>query len=421
MLIIQNIHIIDPLNQMNQIADIAIDQQGEIAAIGQVTVQDGDLVIDGTNQIAYPGFVDIHAHFRDPGQTYKEDIYSGAKAAAAGGFTHIVCMANTIPVIDQVELYQANQQKMDQLPIHVYQAAAISKKLKGETLTDFIQLKQAGVKMLTDDGIPLKNADLVEQAMQLAKSCQLPLSFHEEDPTYIGKPGINEGKISQQLGFKGASREAEISIIQRDIALAKKTGACINIQHISSKEAVALVRQAKQEGVDIHAEACPHHFTLTEDAVLTMGSLAKMNPPLREEADRLAICQALQEGTIDIIATDHAPHSAEEKGQPLLQAPSGIIGLETCYALANEMLVDKGYLSPEELIIRMAVEPGKLIGIRAALDIHQPANLVIVDPHESWIPESFQSKSQNSPFKHRPCKGRVVATIAKGQLIYQKK
>lgn len=415
MLKIKNIRVIDPLNDRNEISDLYIDENGYLRSEGNATEE-----IDGTGKIAYPGFVDIHVHFRDPGQTYKEDLKTGSNAAIRGGYSHVVCMANTVPVIDNVELYQTNQEKMEDLPLNVYQAVAISKGFKGCELTDMEALKEAGAIFFTDDGLPLKDGNFVKEAMIEAHRLNIPLSFHEEDPTYIGKAGVNEGKISKQLGFVGASRLAESEITKRDIAIAKETGATINIQHISSKEAVELVRQAKAEGIHIHAEACPHHFTLTEDAVLIHGSLAKMNPPLREEADRIAICKGLKDGTIDIIATDHAPHSDEEKSKELMSCPSGILGLETAYSLANEMLVEKGYLNEVTLIERMAINPGQLIGIRCALDINELANMVIVDPKATWIYEKSVSKSNNSPFLNRQMTGQVVMTFAKGKKVFER-
>ena len=416
MLKIKNIRVIDPLNNKDEICDLYIDEDGRIQTSGIATEE-----FDGTGKIAYPGFVDVHVHFRDPGQTYKEDLESGANVAIAGGYSHVVCMANTIPVIDHIELFEANQKRMETLPLNVYQAVAISKGFKGEELTDMEALKNAGAIFFTDDGLPLKDGEFVYKAMKKAKELNIPLSFHEEDPAYIGKAGVNEGKISKQLGFVGASRLAESEITKRDIELAKKTGATINIQHISSKEAVELVRQAKKEGVHVHAEACPHHFTLTEDAVLIHGSLAKMNPPLREEEDRIAICEGLKDGTIDLIATDHAPHSDEEKSKELMSCPSGILGLETAYSLANEQLVKKGYLNDIQLIERMSINPGALIGKRMALDINQKANMVIVDPNETWIYESSVSKSNNSPFLNREMIGKVIMTFAKGKLVYKTK
>lgn len=416
MLKIKNIRVIDPLNNKDEICDLYIDEDGRIQTSGIATEE-----FDGTGKIAYPGFVDVHVHFRDPGQTYKEDLESGANVAIAGGYSHVVCMANTVPVIDHIELFEANQKRMETLPLNVYQAVAISKGFKGEELTDMEALKNAGAIFFTDDGLPLKDGEFVYKAMKKAKELNIPLSFHEEDPAYIGKAGVNEGKISKQLGFVGASRLAESEITKRDIELAKKTGATINIQHISSKEAVELVRQAKKEGVHVHAEACPHHFTLTEDAVLIHGSLAKMNPPLREEEDRIAICEGLKDGTIDLIATDHAPHSDEEKSKELMSCPSGILGLETAYSLANEQLVKKGYLNDIQLIERMSINPGALIGKRMALDINQKANMVIVDPNETWIYESSVSKSNNSPFLNREMIGKVIMTFAKGKLVYKTK
>ena len=416
MLKIKNIRVIDPLNNKDEICDLYIDEDGKIQTSGIATEE-----FDGKGKIAYPGFVDVHVHFRDPGQTYKEDLESGANVAIAGGYSHVVCMANTVPIIDHIELFEANQKRMETLPLNVYQAVAISKGFKGEELTDMEALKNAGAIFFTDDGLPLKDGEFVYKAMKKAKELNIPLSFHEEDPAYIGKAGVNEGKISKQLGFVGASRLAESEITKRDIELAKKTGATINIQHISSKEAVELVRQAKKEGVHVHAEACPHHFTLTEDAVLIHGSLAKMNPPLREEEDRIAICEGLKDGTIDLIATDHAPHSDEEKSKELMSCPSGILGLETAYSLANEQLVKKGYLNDIQLIERMSINPGALIGKRMALDINQKANMVIVDPNETWIYESSVSKSNNSPFLNREMIGKVIMTFAKGKLVYKTK
>lgn len=420
MILIKNARVISPLNSLNDTLDILIDDEGKIRSIAaNLSVDNIATTINGEGCIVYPGFVDNHVHLRDPGQTYKEDIVTGSNAAIAGGYTHIVAMANTLPIIDNVDLYLDNQERMNALPLNVYQAAAISKGFKSEDLTDMEALLKAGVRMFTDDGIPLKNPDLVKQAMIFSNLHQVPLSFHEEDPKYIVKAGINEGAISKQLGFIGASREAEIEMVKRDLAIQREVGGITNVQHISAKQTVELVRKAKAEGLQVHAEACPHHFTLNETAVLTHGSLAKMNPPLREEADRLAIIQGLKDGTIDIIATDHAPHSTEEKSRELTSCPSGILGLETAYALANEVLVQGGYLDDVTLIERMAVNPGALIGIRAALDINEVANLVIVDPNKKWSVEGFHSKSSNSPFLHREMTGKVIMTIAKGKIVYQ--
>ena len=319
MIWIKNGRLIDPGRGMDGLGDVILEE-GKIARIiwrgqeeGAVPeVPENAQVIDAAGKVVAPGLADVHVHFRDPGFTYKEDIDTGAAAAARGGFTAVVLMANTKPLNDNVETLRYVIEKGEKTGIHVFSCAAVSESFRGETLTDMEALKNAGAIGFTDDGIPLKSGAFVRKAMEEAARLDMPLSFHEEDPHYIGYAGINEGRISRQLGFQGADRMAEIVMVERDINLAKETDAIINIQHISSKEAVELVRQAKKEGIHVHAEACPHHFTLNEEAVLQYQSLAKMNPPLREESDRLAIIEGLRDGTLDLIATDHAPHSSQE-------------------------------------------------------------------------------------------------------------
>ena len=264
------------------------------------------------------------------------------------------------------------------------------------------------------------DAALVEEAMKQAAELGLPISFHEEDPQYIITPGYNKGAASEHYGIGGADRMAEISMIERDIALALKTGAEIDIQHISTKEGVELVRQARQKAGNIHAEATPHHFTLTEEAAIKHGAMAKMNPPLRTEEDRMAIIQGLADGTIEMIATDHAPHSAEEKAKGLTEAPSGIIGLETALALANMVLIDGGYLTEEQLIERLSLNPARLYGLEAGvIKEGADADIVIYDPCEKWVPEKYASRSSNTPFTGMELKGRVKFTICRGRIVYE--
>jgi dihydroorotase len=261
---------------------------------------------------------------------------------------------------------------------------------------------------------------LLKEAFIKARELDLPVSLHEEDPGYIENNGINKGFASKELGIGGSDRQAEISMVKRDLKTAVETGVKLDIQHISTKEAVGLVREAKKESKDIHAEATPHHFSLTEEAVLTYGSLAKMNPPLRTEEDRMAIIEGLKDGTIDMIATDHAPHSKEEKDKPLTEAPSGIIGLETALALGITNLVDKGYLTMMQLIDRMSTSPAKMYGFDAgSIKIGSPADIVIFDPYEEWIVEDFVSKSCNSPFVDWRLKGKVKYTICGGDIVYK--
>lgn len=329
-MLIKNIRIVSPGNGLDRTGSIVISD-GTILRVGDCAETDGefDTVIDGKGLVAAPGLVDVHVHFRDPGLTYKEDIHTGAAAAAKGGFTTVVCMANTKPPVDNVETLRYVLEEGKKTGIHVLQAAAVTVGLAGKELTDMEALKAHGAAGFTDDGIPIMDEKLLKTAMEEAARLDLPLSFHEEDPAFIVNNGINHGAVSDELGIYGSPALAEDSLVARDCMIALHTGAAVDIQHISSEGAVRMVMLAKELGARVYAEVTPHHFTLTENAVLEHGTLAKMNPPLRTERDRQAIIEGLKNGSIDMIATDHAPHSAEEKAKPLTQAPSGIIGLET--------------------------------------------------------------------------------------------
>lgn len=436
MLLIKNINIVDVEKDKIKVSDLLIEEDKILKVAPSIDIKDPELAIDedtllidgqadgkGNGLYAAPGLVDVHVHFRDPGFTHKETVESGCMAAKAGGFTTVVCMANTKPVADNIETVEYVMNKGKACGVNVYQAGAITKDLKGEEITDFEALRKAGAPGFTDDGIPIKDAELVRQAMELSAKMQVPLSFHEEDPAFIENNGVNHGKASEYYGIGGSDRKAEISLIDRDLKLAIETGAIINVQHISSKEGVELVRQAVSKdkaGIrHIHAEACPHHFTLTEEAVIEHGTLAKMNPPLRTEEDRQAIIQGLKDNTIDIIATDHAPHSQEEKAKPITEAPSGIIGLETSLALGITSLVAPGHLSLTQLIKKMTVNPARMYGLDAGvLSEQKRADIVIFDPNEEWIftEEDIKSKACNTPFLGMKLKGRVVATICGGEI-----
>lgn len=378
--------------------------------------------IDLYGQCIAPGLVDVHVHFRDPGFMYKEDICTGAQAAARGGFTSVVLMANTKPAVDNPETLSYVLGKGKETDIHVHTCANVTRGLQGKELTDMENLSKIGAVGFTDDGIPLMDEKLLREALQKAAKCGRPVSLHEENPALIANNGINAGKAAEHYGIGGSPREAEISMVQRDLKIALGENADVSIQHISTKEAVELVRQAKKKSSHIYAEAAPHHFTLTEEAVIRHGTLAKMNPPLREEADRLAIIEGLKDGTIDMIATDHAPHSAEEKAKPLTEAPSGIIGLETSLSLGIRELVNKGYLSMTELIERMSYAPAKLYRLDAGYVAEGgPADLVIFDPNKEWVVDTFASKSANSPFVGEKMPGVINYTICGGKVIYQMK
>jgi len=418
MILIKQARVMDPESGFDQVTDIVLDGN-KIKSIGKVQKDDCfDRIIDGSGLIAAPGLIDVHVHFRDPGFTYKEDLTTGAAAAAAGGFTTVVCMANTKPVVDTVEIYKEIEGRCKKLPIKVLQAAAVSKGFEGKQLTDMDALYQAGVRGFTDDGIPLMDADLVKKAMEKARELNVPISLHEEDPAYIKQPGVNQGKVSQQLNYGGASYLAEAVMVKRDCQLALETGATIDIQHISSGQAVDYVKEAKEKGAHVVAEASPHHFTLTEEAVLKYGTLARMNPPLRTEEDRQRIIKGLQEGTIEIIATDHAPHSKEEKEKPLSEAPSGITGLETSLGLGVTELVGNGYLTMMQLLEKMTVNPAKLYHLpQGRLQEGKPADLVLFDPEEEWKVKQYKSKASNSPFTGWKLKGKVKYTICDGRIV----
>ena len=417
-MIIRNSTVLDPASGLYAKRDIRTEK-GRIQEVAEVlTPAEGEEVLDASGLTTAPGLIDTHVHFRDPGFTYKETLHTGALAAAAGGFTSVICMANTSPVVDQVSVLQDILERAKKETIHIYQAASVSLGLKGQDAVDMAALKEAGACGFTDDGIPLTNAAFCYEAMCQAAKLNLPISLHEEDPSFIRNNGISHGEISGRLGVYGSPSIAEESLVARDCLLALKSGADVVIQHISSGLSVELVRTFRKLGAKLHAEATPHHFTLTEEALLEHGSLAKMNPPLRTEEDRQAIIRGLADGTIDLIATDHAPHSAEEKARPLTAAPSGIIGLETSLALGITSLVRPGHLTLPHLLEKMTVNPARLYHLNAGrIAPGMPADLVLFDPDEAWIPQTYASLSSNSPFTGKKLFGKVKYTICEGKIV----
>ena len=411
--------IIDPVSGKDFIGDLILEN-GTIKAVGEQLNLDGcEDIIEAAGMAVAPGLVDVHVHFRDPGLTYKEDILTGAHAAAAGGFTTVVCMANTKPVIDNAETLQYVLNKGKETGIHVLSCACVTKGMQGQELVDMDALRAAGAAGFTDDGIPILDEEVLKAALIKAEELQVPVSLHEEDPKLITNNGINRGPVSEKLGIGGSPAEAEITMVERDCRLAEETGSYVNIQHISTAGAVEAVRASKRRGSHVTAEAAPHHFTLTDEAVLTYGTLAKMNPPLRTEADRQAVIEGLKDGTIDMIATDHAPHSIDEKGKPLTEAPSGIVGLETSLALGITELVKPGCLTLMELMRKMSQNPAALYHLPyQGIAEGAPADLVIFAADEEWKPESFCSKAVNTPFKGWNLTGRVHYTICDGKIVY---
>ena len=420
MFVIKNVRILDPASATDMTGDIGIEN-GKIAAIGTVETKAEDQVLDGKGLVAAPGLVDTHVHFRDPGLTYKEDICSGAHAAAAGGFTSVVCMANTKPVADNVDTVSYIVDKGKKTNIHIYATAAVTKAFDGKNLTDFRDLLKAGAVGFTDDGIPIKDAETVKAAMELAAELDVPISLHEEDPDLIERPGVNQGKVSEKLNYGGAPARSEYEMVRRDCELTLQTRAKTVIQHISSAESVEAVRQCWRRGGRIYGEVTPQHFSATEDLVLEKGALARVNPPLRTEADRQAIIEGLKDSTLNIIATDHAPHSREEKEKDIKDAPSGMIGLETSLALGITNLVKTGELELIDLLEKMTINPAMLYHLNAGrITEGGPADLVLFDPDKKWtVEDHFYSKANNSPFIGMELTGKVQYTICDGKIVYQ--
>lgn len=419
-MILKKGHLVNPATGTDTVMDIRFDN-GIIQEIGtDLTPSVSEEVLDISGLVVAPGLVDTHIHFRDPGFTYKEDLHTGSLAAAKGGFTSVICMANTKPVVDSVNTLKDILTRAKGEKIHIYQTASVSYGLNGEKMTDFDALAANGACGFTDDGIPLMNAVFCYNAMKKAAELHMPVSLHEEDKSFIANNGINAGKVAEKLGIEGSPAVAEEVMVARDCMLALRTGASVVIQHISSGNSVELVRTALKLGADIHAEATPHHFTLTEEAVLEHGTLAKMNPPLRTEEDRQAIIRGLQDDTIDLIATDHAPHGAEEKAKPLTEAPSGITGLETSLGLGITSLVKPGYLSLMDLLAKMTCNPADLYQLPAGnIQVNAPADFVIFNPEEKWTVSDFASKASNSPFKGTELYGKIHYTICNGEIIYR--
>ena len=422
MILIRGGRMVDPATGRDERADLVLEDGliREICAPGQAEQAAFDQVIEAENLVVAPGLVDVHVHFRDPGLTYKEDIHTGAKAAARGGFTTVVCMANTKPIVDNEETLKYVLEEGKKTGIHVLSCAAVSKGFEGRALTDMEGLLAAGAAGFTDDGIPLMDGVFVKKAMEEAARLDTVLSFQEEDKSFFVNNGINHGAVSEQLGIYGSPALAEDALVARDCMIALETGARVDIQHISSGHAVRMVKLAKDLGAQVWAEVTPHHFALTEQAVLKYGALAKMNPPLRTETDRQMLIEGLKDGTIDMIATDHAPHSAEEKARPLTEAPSGIIGLETALALGITHLVKPGHLSLCALMEKMSLNPARLYKLSCGrLEAGAPADLVLFDENEAWTVTDFASKSSNSPFAGERLTGRVKYTICEGKVVYQ--
>ena len=422
-LLIRQGRLVDPVGGIGGVMDILLED-GRVAVIGSDIRESDAEIIDARGLTVCAGLVDMHVHLREPGFEYKETIETGVAAAARGGFTSIACMPNTKPVTDTPEGIDLVRQKAAQAcGVHVWPIGAVSKGQKGEELTDFEGLKAAGAVALSDDGVPVQNANLMRDGLITAHRQNLTILSHCEDADMVKNYAVNEGRISRQLRINGRPAIAEELMVARDAMLAEETGAAVHICHISTAKSVAIVRRYKRKGVQITCETCPQYFSLTEDEILTQGTMARVNPPLRTKTDVEAIIEGLKDGTIDAIATDHAPHSAEEKARSLTEAPSGMVGLETALGVTLTYLYHTKELPLSDILRKMTINPACILRLptKGRLSIGADGDMVIFDPEEEWTvdPEQFASKGRNTPFAGKRLKGKVKYTIVGGKVIYQ--
>lgn len=420
-LLIKNANVVSPADNINAKLDILV-RDGKIAQLGENLSSDGE-VINADGLYAVPGLVDMHVHLRDPGQTAKEDIITGCRAAAAGGVTSVLAMPNTSPATDNAETVKYILDKAKDADAHVYVAGSITKDLKSAEPTDLEELKNAGAIALTDDGRPVENTKYLSDAMEKAPKLNMSVVAHCED-LFLAEGGkMNEGEVSKQLGVKGIPASAEDCGTAREIALAAALDVPVHICHVSTKTSVALIRDAKNRGVKVTAETAPHYFSLTDKELLKRDADFRMNPPLRTISDMDEIINGLLDGTLDAIATDHAPHTPEEKAD-FEKAPNGSIGMETSLAVGITCLVNSGLMTFDKLIEKMSVNPAKILGINAGtLSVDAPADIALIDLSEEWTVdvEKLHGKSKNTPFKGRRLCGKVKKTILSGKVVFEDK
>ena len=420
-LIIKNGRVIDPAAKRDKAGDVFI-ADGKFTASLSAAQKKSAQVIDAKGLVVCPGLVDIHVHFREPGQTHKENILTGSHAAAAGGFTTVVCMPNTSPVADNAGTIELINNAARKAAVHVYPTGCITVGMKGQQLAPHGSLKKAGVVAITDDGLCVESNQLMRNAVEYAKMFDLPVLDHCQDESLTKGAVMNEGTVSTRLGLKGWPHAAEDIIVARNIILSAYSGAHIHMQHISSAMSVELVRRAKKDGINVTAEATPHHIALTEEALGTYDTNFKMNPPLRTEKDRRAIIAGLRDGTLDCIGTDHAPHSPDEKDREFDFAPNGITGLETALPVCLDVLVKQNKFKLPFVIDLMTRKAANLLKLPAGtLATGAPADVCLFDPNETWLYDAKKgfSKSLNSPWSGSKLTGRVKTTIVAGKVVYQ--
>ena len=413
--------VIDPKSERDEISDIFISNGKIIDRPSRETLAKAD-TIDATGLVASPGLVDLHVHFRVPGETHKETIFSGTSSAAAGGFTSVVCMPNTSPPADTAGTIQYIKDAVDRESIvHVFPTACITVGSEGERLAPTGSLRDAGAVAISDGGKCLQNSGLMRRAVEYANMFNMPVIDHCEDYSLSANGVMNEGLVSTKLGLRGSPTEAEDIMISRDVILSAKTGAHIHIQHVSSRNAIDIIRRAKSRGVNISAEATPHHMCFSELEVSDFNTNFKMNPPLRSEEDRLAILEGLEDGTIDCIASGHAPHTDYEKDVEFDYAPNGVIGLETALGATLNQLYHSKRLDLPRTLSLLTYQPAQILNLnKGTLEIGADADVTLFDPECEWTPQSnsFQSKSSNSPWINRTLKGKVIQTFVSGKLVF---
>ncbi len=423
LLLIKNGTVINPGDQTQAEADVLVED-GMIKKIGAALPVKAERVIDAAGCYVMPGFIDMHVHLRDPGQEYKETVETGLRAAVHGGFTTIVAMPNTKPIVDNPDVVRYVHNKAQDIGLaHVLQAGAMTRGERGEELSDIEGMVEAGIPALSEDGKSVMNAQLCREAMTLAMKYDIPVLAHCEDRNLVNGGVVNEDGNAQRLGLKGIANSVEDVIAARDMILARETGAALHLCHCSTKGSVQMLRFAKQVGLRVTAEVCPHHFTLTSSDIPEDDANYKMNPPLRTQEDVDALKEGLRDGAIDVIATDHAPHTAIEKGEGLKHAPFGIAGLETVASLVMTELVEPGYLTMMQMAEKMSYNPAKILGLdRGVAEEGKPADLVVFDPQREYVinPADFYSKGKNTPFAGRKVRGMVMATVVDGRVVYER-
>ena len=424
-ILIKNGRIIDPDSKMDQVADLLIEND-KIAAVGEKMNEEADRIVDAEGCYVMPGLIDLHVHLRDPGLTHKEDIITGARAAARGGVTTVVAMPNTKPVMDDPSrVAYVNNKAKDYAKVNVLQVGAITKGMKGEELSDIEGMVKAGIPAISEDGKSVMNAQLYKEAMQIAHKLNIPVLAHCEDINMVNGGCMNEDENSRKFGLPGISNAVEDTIVARDIVISRDTGCHLHLCHCSTEASMVLLKLAKERGIPVTGEVCPHHFTLTSDDMVEGDTNYKMNPPLRTRKDVEALKQGLKDDVFDVISTDHAPHSKEEKSQSMQKAPFGIVGLETSVPLTSTELVDKGWITPMQMAEKMSYNPAKILHLedKGSLQPGKTADVVIINPKEEYTIDvnDFVSKGKNTPFNGRKVNGKVKMTICSGTIVFEDK